>query len=66
MTDTTASLHCKACDRLFAPVWHEDRQAFEELCWVCLPLALGYQPDDELSEVSELLGINLTNEIYNE
>jgi hypothetical protein len=67
MTDTV-SLHCKACDRLFSPVWHKDRGCFEELCWICLPLALGYEPSDDLSEVSDLLGLELdiTKEMYNE
>ena len=58
MTDQLYSARCKACDKMFYPVWHDDRKEFEELCWVCLPLALGYKSEDsELEQVMLDLGL---------
>ena len=37
--EDTCSTRCKACDKLFSSVWHEDKQTWEELCWECLHAA---------------------------
>ena len=46
--DTTESLRCKACDKLFSPTWYPEREAWEELCYECLAIAFDFDqlPDD--------------------
>ena len=64
MSDSN-SLRCAACDTLFRAQWHQDTKRFEELCYICLPLALGYtQEDDVMSELSDILALPLGE--YNE
>jgi len=33
-------VRCKACDAQFTPNWNEEHGEFEDLCEVCLPVAL--------------------------
>lgn len=42
---------CKACDTRFYPQWREDREAFEDLCPVCLGAALSDEDDDSDSDL---------------
>lgn len=51
--DNMNSVRCKACDKPFASVWYEDKQAWEELCWECLTAAFAEGLDDD--EVEEII-----------
>ena len=45
MQDDISYARCKACDQPFYPQWNYKHRQFEELCWICLPMALGNEVD---------------------
>ena len=52
--DDMKSVRCRACDKLFASVWYEDKQVWEELCWDCLDAAF-FEQDDVQEDINDYL-----------
>jgi hypothetical protein len=53
--DDLKCVRCKACDRKFAPVWHEDRRQWEDMCWDCLSISLGYTPEENIDDIATII-----------
>lgn len=57
------SARCKACDKKFHPMWREEHECYEELCWVCLAAALDIS-DDTNDETDFINSITASYEVH--